>query len=197
MCLIFFSKKTFKNQRKPDPKKNFFQNYDDHLSSLFVKLYESLPINDFEDLQNTMLNTPSEFLGQVSNEAVKHLYLFDALRDGYDYFDEVVGATAIPLLTGLASLGLATAAIWEGMQALAIKLGLQQPDHERHLDKAAANILLAGVALVLSVATFMKSLISLVTRPLVTLIQGFKPQDVHRFTIDDSKEDDIIAFLNP
>ncbi|RUR13058.1 hypothetical protein [Legionella sp. km772] len=191
----FFSKRTFKNQPKPDPKKNFFQNYDDHLNSLFVKLYKTFPINNWEELQHLAISRPYSLLGQVSNEAIKHLYLFDALYDGYDYFDEVVGATALPALAGLASLGLTAAAIWEAIQALAIKFGFQQCDQEKHLDKATANLLLAGTAFVLSVASYIKSMISLFTRPLVTLINGFKPQNVDRFTIDDSKEDDLTAFL--
>lgn len=125
------------------------------------------------------------------------LSIFEALRDGYDYFDEVVGATAIPALAGLACLGLAASAIWEGIQELAIKIGLQNNDHDKHLEKAAANLLLAGTAFVISIASFIKSAISLFTRPIVTSINGYKPQNINRFTIEDSIEDDVIAFLNP
>lgn len=193
----FFSKRTFKNHKKPDPRKNFFQNYDDHINSIIGQLAQAFPIRDFSDLQKIAIKNPTDLLNQACNETLKHLYLFDALRDGYDYCDELVGATALPALVGLASLGLAASAIWECMQALAIKLSLQRQDHDKHLDKAAANLLLAGTAFVFSVVSFMKSVISLFTRPLVTLInKGFKPQDVNRFTIDDSKEDDIASLLS-
>ncbi len=191
----FFSKRTFKDHKKPDSKKNFFQNYDDHLNSLSQELAKTFPIADFSQLHSIAIDHPNALLNKVCNETLKHLYLFDALRDGYDYCDEVVGATAIPALAVLASVGLAAAALWEGIQALAIKMGLKKRDHHNHLEAAAANILLAGTAFVLSIVSFMKSVISLFTRPLVTLINGFKPQDINRFSIDDSIEDDVASFL--
>ena len=192
----FFSNRTFTNHKKPDANKNFFQNYDDHLNNSADRLYKAFPINNFSDLQKIAIKNPNALLNQICDETLKHLYIFDALRDSHDYCDELVGATALPALAALAALGLAAATIWEAVQALAIKFGIHRQDQEPHLSNAGANLLLAGTAFVLSVASYMKSMLSLFTRPLITLINGYKPQNIDRFTVDESKENDIISLFS-
>lgn len=158
----FFATKT------PNKKKNFFQNYYDHVSYLKVEL---------EDLYKKLHKTDNAFK-LLFNEGLKRLSVFDALRDGHDYFDEVLGATVMPIMAAGASLALLGLAIWEFVQS------------NSKSDSAALSLLVAaGAALLFSAAVFVKSAISLITRPIVTAIQGFKKPDGDRFYNED---DDLV-----
>jgi len=176
----------FKNHKKPAHYKNFFQNYDDHINSVESKLKVKYPMmNDIDSAQTLISALSKVTMESLSKEVLSHLYIFDALRDGHDYFDEVMGATVVPFAAGLASLGLAALAMWEAAQALAIKVGMKKDDHQSHGSTAVDFILLAAAAAVISAAIFIKSAISLVTRPIVTLVNGAKPQDENRFANED------------
>ncbi|MFT4060169.1 MAG: hypothetical protein QM652_11550 [Legionella sp.] len=159
----------FKN--KPDPKKSFFQNYYDHLKHLekeLTKLWETEP----------------KTINLIVDEALKRMSLFERLRDRYDYMDEVVGATALPLMGMIASGGLLLASIWEGTQALAVHLNMVADHNDDHGYTAAALFVFSVGLAIASAATFLKSAISLVTRPVITALEGFAPQDKARFEGD-------------
>ena len=164
----------FPGRKKPDPNKNFFQNYIDH----------GAHVRDQQIAFYTKFQTSEKPLQLLVDEAVSHLYILDALRDGHDYFDEVVGATAIPLLCATASLALAGLAIWEACTALYIKCDPSKNDGEDHGQKAKKALLLAGAAFVLAIGCFVKSVISLFTRPIATLLPHAKLQDKERFYDD-------------
>lgn len=171
---------------KPDLKNNFFQNYADHLEFLHQK---------FKDKYDGFMGekTVDMKLAILKNEALERLSIFEKIRDGHDYFDEVVGATAIPAMGAIVSLCSLAMAIWDAGQALAIKAGFVKDDEINHKDNAIDHLLLSAAALALSVASFVKSMIALVTRPIVTAIQGFAEQDEDRFHHSDSAGS---SFLN-
>lgn len=167
----------FKEQKKPNSKKNTFQNYNDHFDFLqekFVKIYEQFRVKlSHNDFNGAM------FI--LNNELLARLSLLEPLRDRYDYLDEAGGATVIPLLCKAATIGMTAWALWESMQVLAIKIGAKKNDGESHGDQAATALLLAGLSMLVGVASFIKSVLSLAIRPLVTALEGWKKQDEVRF----------------
>lgn len=160
----------FAKQSKPNKRKSFFENYSDHAKYLLI--------DGIERIKSTNPRSPEDALVAGVNElfTLKRLTTFDALRDGYDYFDEVVGATAVPLIGLGISIGTLGLSIWEGAQALAIKMGMMNNDYNNHGDVALASLLVSATSFVVAAASFVKSIISLVTRPIVTAIQGWKEQ---------------------
>ena len=176
----------FKNHKKPAQYKNFFQNYSDHLNSGESKLREKYPSINEIDSPKSLINALSTVtMKSLSKEVLTHLFIFDALRDGHDYFDEVMGATVVPLAAGIASICLTALAMWETAHALAITAGMAKDDGKPHGGHAIEFLLLAAAAALISVASFIKSAISLISRPIVTLINGANPQDTNRFANED------------
>ncbi|WP_019216247.1 hypothetical protein [Legionella tunisiensis] len=173
---FFQNVKVCTGQKTPDANKNFFQNYSDHLDFLEEKFKKK----GAKLMQMNM----DEGLAFLSEQALERLKLFESLRDGHDYFDEVVGATTIPLMS-LAVAAVATAAvIWEGVQDLAIHTGFMKAKDKVSIDKdlqTSHYLIVAGAAFLFAVASFLKSAISLISRPVVTAIQGFDKQDEVRF----------------
>ncbi|MFW2569543.1 hypothetical protein [Legionella sp. 29fVS95] len=173
---FFQNVKICTGQNTPDVKKNFFQNYADHLDFLeekFKKKGAKLMEMTFDD-----------GLAFLSEQALERLKIFESLRDGHDYFDEVVGATAIPLMSLAVATVATAAAIWEGVQDLAIHTGFMKAQDKVSIDKdlqTSHYLLVAGAAFLLAAASFLKSAISLISRPVVTAIQGFDKQDEVRF----------------
>ncbi|STX37665.1 hypothetical protein [Legionella feeleii] len=180
--LSFFQNvKICQGQKTPDTEKNFFQNYSDHFAFLekeFKKKGAKLMEMNFDD-----------GLSFLSDQALERLKLFERLRDGHDYFDEVVGATAIPLMSLAVATVAAAAAIWEGVQDLAIHTGYMKAKDKVSVDEnldTSLYLMIAGSFFLLAVASFLKSAISLISRPVVTAIQGFDEQDKERFCNNDS-----------
>ena len=169
----------FRGQRTPDSKKTFFQNYSDHLDYLQKK---------YEKRWNKLVEQESigERFNFLSEQALKRISIFERLRDGYDYFDEVVGATAFPAISLVASIAGIGIALWEGIRALIIKIGLTNPDGEDHQANAGFALFTSTTAFLASIASFLKSVISLITRPIVTSIYGFETQDKERFINEDT-----------
>ncbi|KTD34368.1 hypothetical protein Lmor_1765 [Legionella moravica] len=176
---FFSNTKIFVNQKTPDPKKNFFENYSDHLDFMIIHFQQK-----FNKLKN--INDLDVALDYIGDEAIKRLKMFDPLRDGHDYFDEVVGATGLPALGIIASIASLGTAIWESAQALAIEMGIKRNDREDHLDIAAGYLILSAAAIIIAIASFVKSAISLITRPLVTALSGYAEQDEDRFHNEDA-----------
>lgn len=169
----------FRGQKTPDPRKTFFQNYSDHLDYLQAK---------YEKTWNKLVERKGleERFNFLVKHAQKHISIFEQLRDGYDYFDEVVGATAFPVVSLLASIAGVGIALWESFRALIIKIGLANHDGEDHLAHAGFSLFTSAAAFLTSIASFLKSAISLVTRPIVTAIYGFEKQDKDRFINEDT-----------
>lgn len=165
----------FTRQYTPNPKKNFFQNYSDHLKYLNEKFSRSW---------NKIVKAESvdEQLALIGHEAFKRLNLFERLRDRYDYMDEIVGATAIPAMSLVASVAALAIAVWQSAQELALITGLaEEHDRKGHLALAGDALFVSAAAFVFAAASFLKSAISLVTRPVVTALEGYEKQDIKRF----------------
>ncbi|WP_133129788.1 hypothetical protein [Legionella yabuuchiae] len=182
----------FKKQKKPSRTKNTFQNYYDHINCLLEDLTETM--NDIEnDLSQGDVNTA---LSKISQEVLKRLTMLEPIYDRYDYFDEIVGATAVSLLGISISLTSLALAFWESIQLLAINAGIKQKDGENHSNKAIQCLLFSGAMLLVGVCFFLKSSVSLLSRPLMTLIEGWKEDDKARFTREDSFESWVQARYN-
>ncbi|WP_298627384.1 hypothetical protein [uncultured Legionella sp.] len=176
----FFPKTSFFiNQKTPDPQKNFFENYSDHLGFLIIKFEQKF-------LQLQQMDSAQNALHFISKEALRRLNMFEQLRDRYDYFDEILGATALPALCLITSIASLSAALWESTQALAIKTGFTRNDNEDHLTDAGGFLLISVASILFSIASLLKSAISIVTRPIVTALQGYAEQDEDRFHNEES-----------
>jgi hypothetical protein len=175
---LFFSRQT-----KPNPQKNFVQNYMDHLSYVSLDFKEKLILPIFDARETS----PLFVLQHLYNQAVARLYVFKAFHDRYDVMDEIGGVALLPLVVACISVGFLGFAIWEAIKSLAVTLHLTNPDVDKNYNiinnntVAMSNLVIAGSALVLSLGIFMKSALSLVTRSLVTLCTDFQNQEVDRF----------------
>ncbi|MFJ1269520.1 hypothetical protein ACD661_13215 [Legionella lytica] len=166
--------------KRPDPQKSFFSNYIDHLHALVLQtgaLWE-----DFNKLKSS--EEKEDFVWNTLNN--RNL-LLHPIRDGHDYMDEVMGATVLPAVAFMTAAGALVASVWEGAQALAIHWGLMQNDHKDHADNALGYIITAAAALTISVVSFIKSWISMVSRLVATVEQGFAKQDAPRFYNEDKE----------
>ncbi|KTD77181.1 hypothetical protein [Legionella waltersii] len=172
--------------KKPSSDKNFFQNYSDHIDALEIKF-----IKKFNELKKP--KNRGKIFDILADEALGRINIFEPLRDGHDYCDEFVGATALPALGLIASLAFAGKALFEAGEALFIKVGFSQKDGEDHLSKAGFALALSAISFALSIASFIKSAISLVTRPIATLFSGYAPQKEDRFYRNDGV-DRLISF---
>ncbi|MDR3503275.1 MAG: hypothetical protein P4L79_11925 [Legionella sp.] len=166
--------------KRPDPDKNFFYNYLDHLHAL-NKQSEALYA------KFKQLNTTDEQLAFLENVFYERNLILQPLRDAHDYMDEVMGATVFPAVGMLTAIGSLIFAAWEGAQALAIHLGFASNDRIKHADKAFEFFIAAAITFTLSAVSFIKSLISLVSRPIATVEQGFAKQDTNRFYNEDKE----------
>ena len=164
------------NHKKPSIDKNFFQNYSDHLDYIYSIFQEKS--SEF----NSLSSTP-ELLHFIKDTALERLKMFEQLRDAYDYTDEILGATALPALGMLASIATLACCVWETMKGIMISFGWRNDDYTSHSRKACEHLMLAVAAFTLACASFLKSAISLVTRPIVTAVQGFAPQNKERFML--------------
>jgi 7-cyano-7-deazaguanine synthase in queuosine biosynthesis len=166
--------------KRPDPDKNFFYNYFDHLKALTkhsAELYEEFKKLKTSDAQIDF------FEKELSNRNL----ILNPLRDAHDYMDEVMGATVLPAFGMLTAVGALVVAAWEGVQALAIHCGFAHNDREKHADEALSFFIAAAAAFTLSAMSFVKSWISLVSRPIATVEQGFAKQDTLRFYNEDKE----------
>lgn len=167
------------NQKTPSNRKTFFQNYYDHLQFIRRDFFKDdklkITRQNVEDVTKHILDA-------------KRISCFDGLRDKYDYCDEIMGATIVPILGAVIFLGGVINAIWEGLQLLATQCGFIPFDTRDHSENAIVSLMAAGSTLVIAAATFIKSLISVFTRPLVTFVSGWQPQNVDRFYRADSLE---------
>ncbi|GGI91253.1 hypothetical protein [Legionella impletisoli] len=174
----------FRKQKKPSNQKNTFENYYDHVNCLIEDLTETINEIDGEFYKGNI----NVAFSKVNREFLKRLNLFEPLYDRYDYLDEIGGAIVVPILGISIALASLSFALWEGIQLLAIKTRIKQDDGEKHNDKAIQCLLFSGANFLISVYYSIKSVISLITRPLMTLITGWKKEDEPRFIREDSFE---------
>ncbi len=168
-------------KQKPEDELNFFVNYWNHYHAVKDKHQQLL--NDVDDVV--------DLLKTVASIAATKINLFTPLRDGYDYLDEAMGVIVIPVVTaGLAVISFLLATL-KMIHMLAIAVGIATEDKEQNPGQVALEGLVIGITLpLLAVASLVKCAISLITRPLSTLVQG-----VQEF--DDDDEDRFLAVYSP
>lgn len=133
-------------------------------------------------------SNPDNQLEVAIKEVLAHINIFDALRDSYDYADDIAGAVLVDWLGSALVFGCVAEAVWNGAHMLAIKARLVEDDAKEHGVSAVLFLLAAAAIFVIASLISMKSVISLISRPLVTAIHGFKPQDTPRFYDQDVAE---------
>ncbi|WP_133128818.1 hypothetical protein [Legionella nagasakiensis] len=179
----------FGGQKKPDPEKSFLQNYSDHLK--YVEQQTNFTYDHFWTQKSY-----SKQFRLLAEQTRERLQIFQALYDGYDYLDEVFGVVIVPVLSVANAVVFTIAALWEGIQSLSIKLGLAKEDNENHNRLAMTYLIGSGALLLYSAISLVKSTISLITRPLMTLIHGFKPQDTVRFCNEEQAYEELHSSPN-
>ena len=170
-----------RGHRKPNPKQNCLQNYWDHMNAIE---------HDAHKLWNE--TNSSNWFKVLAREAWTGLNMSDALRDGHDYMDEAVGLVAGSTIYSAIATGLLCKALWETACGLAITIGLAKDDGQSHSGNIVKALCFALAAYVMSVVVYLKAAISLISRPLVTALVGWKPQDTNRFYDKEQRFDDII-----
>lgn len=161
--------------KSPDPRKNMIQNYIDHLSCIEVTGHRIWKKLDRESI-----------LGVLLVESMNRIKIFQRLRDGHDYFDEVLGALVGSTLCSIAAVGFVAYSLWELATSVMMNIGILKSDHEPHFDHVVKGMFCAMTAFVMSMVIHMKSMISLVTRPLMTLFFGYNQhQEVDRFYVNE------------
>lgn len=166
-------------QSNPNPEKHFFENYADHLAYLSKKYnhqYNQLITFISEDKYDKAARLMRDSL-------LHHLSLFEPLRDGYDYVDEIGAATVAPWLHLSVSLFSFAAGICKG-----INIASETYDKQ----EVKAHLIAAAFYLLLSLESFCNGMASLITRPAATLLFGTKQENNVRF-IDDSVQNGILS----
>lgn len=163
--ISFFEHKNHQNYCTPNPKKNFIKNYNDHLNYLIeVKLAEKIKAFDEAETFSQLLQLLND------DELLNHCLVFDKLRDGHDYLDEVGGVLVAPFLgLGASALSLGLA-IYEMGVALGIQSHVIDNDDEAHGFNGGKYLWATVASLALSLACAVKSALSLITRPVVSLV---------------------------
>ena len=181
----------FTNTKKPSKDKTCFGNYLDHVN--YVAHATEDKINRLADL---FRHNDESFFDGILQEVSSHMNMFVSLKDGHDYMDEIMGATVLPV----ASVGVAIVATGYAFSCLcAVALtacGVLERDnykYQENKDKALILLITALALAIVSLVSFVKSALSLVTRPVVTAFQGWAPQDVERFRNEDSVQSTVQA----
>lgn len=172
----------FSQHKRPNAELNFFQNYHNHLKAIDHHIAKEI-----DDVEKDQKDLSAAILG--------HINVFDSLRDGYDYFDECLGATVVPLSLLLISLALEGVAVWQLIQSIGIKVGLIDGDAGDALETAGFCAFMGAGVFVMAALQFIKSAVSMITRPIATVINGPKAQDVNRFQDEYHEDISVISAL--
>lgn len=140
---------------KPNADSNFFDNYHNHCMFVMKK-------------NEKIFEAEGDFTAK-KNESFAKLNFFTPLRDRYDFTDELLGATLLPLAGVVCSVAVTVLAIKDLFHALAITIDLVKDDDENHGEQALHSFVGALFIAVLSLAALIKCAISLLTRPIATL----------------------------
>ena len=150
---------------KPNSSLSFLVNYISHGQTLF-------------DKHSRIFASTNDHSTAKNYEPFASLNVFTPFRDRYDFTDEVLGATLLPLAGVVVSVACTVWAIKELFHALAITINLvNKDDNVGQKGKVGhgtftlvlVTVLLALLAAVVSLAALIKCPISLLTRPIATL----------------------------
>ena len=161
-------------QKAPNKNYSIFKNFNHHLHYITGKY-----VDQYSAFKTA---TDAEKEKIFNNEIESQLTMFKPLKDGYDYMDEMMGATVVPLLAGVAAVACLVAATCYGLSELAVRAGVVRGQKGDNGNKALDALFYAAVSVLIAVSSFLKSAVSLFTRPFVTLYEGWdKNQDEVRF----------------
>ena len=150
----------------PNENLSFFQNYQEHTQQIAINLKHK-----FEQLS---LMSEIEQSNKVSENIVSYFKLFDPLLDQYDYADEFVGATIVPLTLSIVAFSAICYAWNEALNALGVQFGVIDDDVKAdEFTYGQCALIAIGIALasvLLAIISLIKSAISLVTRPVATIL---------------------------
>ena len=114
--------------------------------------------------------------------------MLDPLRDGYDYMDNVMGSCVLPCLGITQSLLFTAEAICDLISSFRTT---NANEKARYQDKAALSYMWASCIFASSLLIFASSLVGLITRPAMTLAQGWNKSNEPRFKDEFSKENSM------
>ena len=171
-----------RGHRKPNPKQNCVQNYWDHMNSIE---------QDAHRLWNKV--DTGNWFKVLAGEAWNRTNMLEALRDGHDYTDEIMGAVVGSTVYSAVATGFLALALWEAVCGLAMKAGFVKDDKKDHVTPILKALVFAVAAYVMSLVIYLKSVVSLITRPIITALEGFKAQDTNRFYDNEQRNDDVPA----
>jgi hypothetical protein len=103
--------------------------------------------------------------------------MFAPLENGHDYLETLKGATYRPvelLIKGLWSIAMA---FREMALGLAIMFRIKSDDGNSHFSGVLWGLWFGFTLINASIISLISSIIELVTRPIVTLFTGFKPEE--------------------
>lgn len=189
--------------RVPNANLGFFENYQQHVNAL---------LNDYSNTNK--VRTEEEHKNYLADKCSTYFKAFDPLYDEYDFADEVAGATIVPLTLSAVSIICLVAGIWESIHQVAIDLGIVEnniPDGvmdlmgdllkgrtdrlvnlangaSTHGENAFALILIALISAILAIVSFVKSAVSIITRPIVTALDECGPDEATFDRFDDGIE---------
>ena len=154
----------------PDLNKSTTQNYYDHLSFFYKSRYGTAITVDYDGPR------PLSFIHPLKPFVIPfgRCDVFSSLHDRYDYIDELLGATIVPL----ALLGVATYLV---LKAIGHMFTLGVFVDQNRSEGIFGGIFNALFAICLAIYCFSKSLLSLVTRPILTAVFGYSPLLENRF----------------
>lgn len=184
-----------KHHKKPDSKKNSFQNYFDHMKSSIDK--EIKQIRQLEQkIQKHDLNEYEKCAARVNHRAQNLFASLNALEpicDRYDYMDDVFTAVAIHLCKPVIILAGCAYSLFEAGYWAGIKTNLLEDDGQDHAAKALCGI---AYTLALTAECFIRlanAVVSLISRPIFTAVKGYREQpDENRFYTDS-----LESLMNP
>ncbi len=171
---------------EPKADLSFFDNYISHCAALIAK-----------HSNNDEHTSPTEDFTTLKDVCVAKLNFFTPLRDRYDFTDEVVGATLLPLAGVVVSAVSTVWALKELFHTLAITINLVNDDGDKHGEAAIVLGAIALFAAVASLAALIKCTLSLLTRPIATLgnaLFSSTPENPGQLDLPQSKEEQRFVF---
>jgi hypothetical protein len=148
--------------KTPSSRENtFFKSYSEHVR--YFPIYYKGQYDEYMK-KGSKISLMDEFF--------KELTIFESLHDQYEAFDLLPG-TVVPSIVAL----IAAAVFFID----AARITFDPKSSEEDELRAEKHLSLAGILFVTSIIGLVNNLLSLITRPLMTMSQGWKKDDEKRF----------------
>ena len=147
------------------PKNTFFKSYSEHVR--YFPIYYKGQYDEYMK-KSSQISLMDEFF--------KELTMFESLHDQYEAFDLLLG-TVVPSIVAL----IAAAVFFID----AARITFDPKSSEEDELRAEKHLSLAGILFVTSIIGLVNNLLSLITRPLMTMLKGWKKDNEKRFAYTD------------